>query len=255
MSIDPEIWEPEWYGQQLKERRELVGLTQAEVGKLAAVHRGTIRNVELGRPLELRTHTNVRRILGLTPHPSGRPPRPSDPMTEVLTPATASAVARTLLSIVDGRVGQGTVNNYLGIIADVAHGRLHETQWDLLKVSVADLMPREQGEALLAEVRAQTEVIASSEPMPSRYETSWAERAEEVRQLQLGALLGDDAGNTVAVTGLDAGVPRPVMSLILRADVPDEAKMRLMQHAAQRARQMEESLISEVRLLVEQMQR
>lgn len=52
------------FGEQVRRRREETGLSQDQIGELAGVSRGTVRNAELGKPLGVGTRATLERALG-----------------------------------------------------------------------------------------------------------------------------------------------------------------------------------------------
>lgn len=86
-------------GNLLRTRRDEVGLSQLDLARLAGVHRGTIRNVEAGRPMEDGTLNNVARVLGCVP--SGQALRP------VISASATSTITAAILRKPDKARGAG----------------------------------------------------------------------------------------------------------------------------------------------------
>lgn len=139
------------FGSELRERREEVGLSQAELGLIAGVHRGTIRNAEAGRPLEARTATNVLRALGCTwlrSSTDGDDGVIADPgVWDVLSVRLTRNITRAILDLPDDdhESFEKLVTDYFEVVAAAAQAReylgravkLRESAQDALDASSA----------------------------------------------------------------------------------------------------------------------
>ncbi|HEX6685736.1 MAG TPA: helix-turn-helix domain-containing protein [Candidatus Limnocylindrales bacterium] len=94
------------FGQLLRARREDVGLSQVQLAALAGVHRGTIRNAEHGRPIEVRTIANVLRSLGCAPVVAYENRDAPGSIKPVLSASLVSMVASTLHDIGVSKEGE-----------------------------------------------------------------------------------------------------------------------------------------------------
>jgi DNA-binding XRE family transcriptional regulator len=83
----------------LRRRREDVGLSQAEVGQLAGVHRVTVRQAETGHPVARRTVVNVMLTLGCAPVFSQLDEEGQRSPNVVFTASLTRAITRAILEL------------------------------------------------------------------------------------------------------------------------------------------------------------
>lgn len=88
-------------GEQIRLRRNEIGLSQVDVGRLAGVHRVTIRAVETGKAVEDKTLANVKRALGCKPgvHYADVP---QIPRLDLLRPVLSVTSTRILTKAIAG---------------------------------------------------------------------------------------------------------------------------------------------------------
>lgn len=268
----------ETYGQLLKERREALGLSQIELAQLAGVHRGTIRNAELGKSLELRTHSNLLRSLGCAPNVKNWDDRESPRLDEVLSARVAGLAAHAVLEY-PGDAQRMIAEEYFELVSELAKGRQLDGQTlrtaDLIaaqmrpadqKVFTAEIVRGAQGGALthpaMTDLMGMTDdVNAVVQPRTvqgtafigspkvsvqySRSETS------PLSRLIAEGVAGEPGLAQLVLQGIEVGVPQQVISDVLQADIADEAREKLLRHAMQRAAEAQRGLINEMSLLLD----
>jgi transcriptional regulator with XRE-family HTH domain len=247
----------EAYGQRLRERREAVGLSQMQLADLATVHRGTIRNVEQGRPMEMRTHSNILRVLGCAPNLKNWDNRTDPKLDPVLSAKVSGFVAKILL---DENVEQFLVDDYMGLISELANHRLLPAQrafCDKLARRMREI-DAEQFDAELAGLvgDAYTPRWADGRRYDSASLTAIPSHTPKGDDSSMASLitrgLSNESGLAQAVLeGLQNGVPQRVITNIVDADITDDDRRMLIEHAVKRTAELQASLGGEVGLLID----
>lgn len=268
------------YGQLLKERREALELSQLQLADLAGVHRGTIRNAEMGKPLELRTHSNLLCALGCAPNVKNRDDRHHPHLDQVFSPRVAKIAIQAFLLLRDAADGP-TTDEYVELVTELSKGRILSMQLgfcdelvtqmrpldaELFDAEVATLAPDDypvrwiDGKRLNTElprprtvaVKARVTGVATAQAVsvPVLTQESGA-GGTSLKGLIAQGLAGESGLAQLALEGIDAGVPQQAIVLILQADISDENRQKLMRHAVKRAAEVQLALVHEIGLLAE----
>jgi DNA-binding XRE family transcriptional regulator len=275
----------EAYGRLLRARREAIGLTQAELALLASVNRVTIGVAESGKPIANKTHYNVLCALGCAPNVRAWDDSGIPQLEAVFSPRVAGLAARAVLTLSEDEAAGGPLvtADYLELVAELSKGRILPMQYGLCNDIAAAMRPLE-AELFDAEV-----AVAASD-----YDVRWidgkrvggtprprtihatarvaglgsvqvtggpaltqegAPGAPTLTNLIADGLSGDSALARLALQGIEAGVPQAAIVYILQADISEENRQRLMQHAVRRAASLQQSLIDEIAVMTEMMVR
>lgn len=111
------------FGMQLRSRREDVRLSQAQLATLAGVHRGTVRNAEQGRPLEVRTIANILRTLGCAPVIAYETRDGPGGIRPVMTITSTAAIVGILLQLDMDEQQRSAVDSYYELVDQIAAAR------------------------------------------------------------------------------------------------------------------------------------
>ncbi len=226
-------------GMRIRARREEVGLSQSELAQLAGVHRGTIRNVEMGKPMEARTAANVKRVLGCSPNINYATRNGPEVLRPVLSPRATAILAGAILRS-DKADQPGHVADFLDLVTALSEhppnlpATLHRF-WDAMTALVppADLQlaDREIREFVSAGVRGAGQVAGRLVDVPAALATS----RRQLPNATVGAVV-------------QAGLPPEIQEYVL--DALAQRYDELRQQAEDRFQAEAEHLLSGTKLFM-----
>jgi DNA-binding XRE family transcriptional regulator len=234
----------------LRRRREEVGLSQAEVGLLAGVHRVTVRQAETGHPVARRTVVNVMLALGCVPI-FGQFDEEGQRMPNVVfTASLTKAITKGVLELPEEDLASVTTD-YFDLVMATGERRYWPSGEVLKKPPVSVLRFRARIAPQLTSgeladfdselvavfgVDYQPPKVIDLSPDNARHEvTSTIAQVQEIDQaMPIAPKLGAPPRQPVRRTHREVLLPDAVVGAVVQSGLPDELQQVVLKSMIQR---------------------